>query len=50
MKSLKVIHRVPALYKVFEKYKMGIKAILCWWYDGQLNITILSDPSLLAQP
>jgi hypothetical protein len=27
----------PALYKVFEKYKMGKKAILCLWYDGQLN-------------
>jgi hypothetical protein len=30
----------PALYKVFEKYKMGKKAMLCFWYDGQLNTAI----------
>jgi hypothetical protein len=33
-----------ALYKAFEKYEMGDKAMLCLWYDGQLN-TAIREPS-----
>ena len=30
----------PALYKVFEKYNLGDKAMLCLWVNGQLNTAI----------
>ena len=33
-----------ALYKVFEKYRMGDKSILCLWHNGQVN-TAISEPS-----
>jgi hypothetical protein len=38
----------PALYKVFEKYKMDKKAMLCLWYDGQLN-TAIREPSRILE-
>jgi hypothetical protein len=30
----------PALYKVFERYNLGEKAMLCLWRNGQLNTPI----------
>lgn len=30
----------PALYKVFEKYNLGDKVMLCLWVNGQLNTAI----------
>ncbi len=37
-----------ALYKIFEKYKMGDKAMLCLWYNGQIN-TAIREPSRLLE-
>jgi len=33
--------------QVFEKYKMGKKAMLCLWYDGQLNTAVLEPSRIL---
>ncbi|MGA9149222.1 MAG: hypothetical protein WBZ36_01485 [Candidatus Nitrosopolaris sp.] len=30
----------PALYKAFEKYNLGDKAMLCLWVNGRLNTAI----------
>jgi hypothetical protein len=30
----------PALFKVFEKYDLENKAVLCFWHNGQLNTAI----------
>jgi hypothetical protein len=38
----------PTLYKVFEKYNMGKKAMLCLWYDGQLD-TAIREPSRILE-
>ncbi|HXX95511.1 MAG TPA: hypothetical protein VEL11_00115 [Candidatus Bathyarchaeia archaeon] len=37
----------PALYKVFEKYRLGDRAMLCQWYNGQLNTAILEPSRIL---
>jgi hypothetical protein len=37
-----------ALYKIFEKYKMADKAILCLWYNGQVN-TAIREPSRILE-
>jgi hypothetical protein len=38
----------PALYKVFEKYRLGDRAMLCLWYNGQLN-TAIREPSRILE-
>lgn len=38
----------PALFKVFEKYNLGEKAMLCLWYKGQLNSAI-REPSRILE-
>ncbi|MGA9153173.1 MAG: hypothetical protein WBZ36_21555 [Candidatus Nitrosopolaris sp.] len=37
-----------ALFKVFEKYKMKDKAMLCLWHNGQLN-TAICEPSRILE-
>lgn len=34
----------PALYKAFERYNLGERAMLCLWRNGQLN-TAIREPS-----
>jgi len=51
-KTEKVIWKVPdglnpALFKVFEKYRLGDRAMLCLWYKGQLNTAIREDSRIL---
>jgi hypothetical protein len=38
----------PALNKVFEKYHLGDRAMLCLWYNGQLN-TAIREPSRILE-
>lgn len=38
----------PALFKVFEKYNLGEKAMLCLWHKGQLN-TAIREPSRILE-
>jgi hypothetical protein len=38
----------PALFKVFEEYRLGEKAMLCLWYKGQLN-TAIREPSRILE-
>ncbi len=35
------------LYKVFEKYNLGEKAMLCLWKNGQLNTAIREASRIL---
>jgi hypothetical protein len=37
----------PALYKAFEKYNLGDKAMLCLWVNGQLNTAIRERSRIL---
>jgi hypothetical protein len=36
------------LFKIFEKYRLGERAILCLWVNGQLNIGI-REPSRILE-
>jgi hypothetical protein len=36
------------LFKIFEKYKLGERAMLCLWYNGQLN-TSIREPSRILE-
>ena len=38
----------PALYEVFEKYRLGNRAMLCLWYNGHLN-TAIREPSRILE-
>ena len=38
----------PALFKVFEKYNLGEKVMLCFWHNGQLN-TAIREPSRMLE-
>jgi hypothetical protein len=38
----------PALYKVFEKYHLGDRAMLCLWVNGQLN-TAIREPARILE-
>jgi hypothetical protein len=35
------------LLKIFEKYRLGERAMLCLWYNGQLNTAIRERPRIL---
>jgi hypothetical protein len=37
----------PALFKIFERYNLGEKAMLCLWYNGQLNTVLLGEKCVL---
>ena len=37
----------PELYRAFEKYRLGDRAMLCLWYNGQLNTAILEPSRIL---
>lgn len=39
----------PALYKVFEKYRLGDRAMLCLWYNGQVNTGRFQDTRITRQ-
>ena len=36
------------LFKIFEKYRLGERAMLCLWVNGQLN-TAISEPSHILE-
>jgi hypothetical protein len=36
------------LFKIFEKYRLGERAMLCLWYNGQLN-TAIREPSRILE-
>ncbi len=38
----------PALFEVFEKYRLDDRAMLCLWYNGQLN-TAIREPSWILE-
>lgn len=38
-----------AFEKVFEKYRLGNKAMLCLWNDGQLSTAVIHEPSLIPE-
>jgi hypothetical protein len=35
------------LFKIFEKYRLGERAMLCLWVNGQLNTAIHELPRIL---
>ncbi|MGA9149375.1 MAG: hypothetical protein WBZ36_02260 [Candidatus Nitrosopolaris sp.] len=35
------------LFKIFEKYRLGEQALLCLWYNGQLNTAIRERSRIL---
>ncbi len=36
------------LFKIFEKYRLDDRAMLCLWYNGQLN-TAIREPSRILE-
>ncbi len=36
------------LFKIFEKYRLGERAMLCLWVNGQLN-TAIREPSRILE-
>jgi hypothetical protein len=38
----------PALFKVFEKYGLEEKVMLCLWHNGQLR-TAIREPSRILE-
>jgi hypothetical protein len=36
------------LFKIFEKYRLYDRAMLCLWYNGQLN-TAIREPSRILE-
>jgi hypothetical protein len=36
------------LFKIFEKYGLGERAMLCLWLNGQLN-TAIREPSRIVE-
>jgi hypothetical protein len=38
-----------AFEKVFEKYNLGDRAMLCLWKDGQLSTAVIHEPSRIPE-
>jgi hypothetical protein len=38
----------PALFKVFEQYRLGDRAMLCLWRDGRLS-TAIREPARILE-
>jgi hypothetical protein len=38
----------PGFVKIFEKYRLDDRAMLCLWYNGQLN-TAIREPSRILE-
>jgi hypothetical protein len=53
MKADKINWKAPDslntdLFKVFQKYRLGERAMLCLWVNGQLN-TAIREPSRILE-